>query len=60
MRGVSLQYQIERLLPVEIGSAMINNPAPDAFGRWTGFLIICGYTAVILAPGTVLLVRRDA
>jgi ABC-2 type transport system permease protein len=56
----SLEYQIERLLPLEIGSAMINNPAPDAFGPWTGFLILCGYTALILAVGTVLLARRDA
>jgi ABC-2 type transport system permease protein len=56
----SLQYQVERLLPLEIGSAMINNPAPDAFGPWTGFGILCGYTALILAAGTVLLVRRDA
>jgi len=56
----SLEYQIERLLPLEIGSAMINNPAPDAFGPWTGFLILCGYTALTLAVGAVLLVRRDA
>jgi ABC-2 type transport system permease protein len=56
----SLQYQVERLLPLEIGSAMINNPAPDAFGPWTGFGILCAYTALILAVGTVLLVRRDA
>jgi ABC-2 type transport system permease protein len=56
----SLQYQIERLLPLEIGSAMINDPAPDAFGPWTGFGILCGYTALILAVGAVLLVRRDA
>jgi ABC-2 type transport system permease protein len=56
----SLQYQIERVLPLEIGSAMINNPAPDAFGPWTGFGILCGYTALILAVGTVFLVRRDA
>ena len=56
----SLQYQIERLLPLEIGSAMINNPPPDAFGPWTGFGILCGYTALILAVGAVLLVRRDA
>ena len=55
-----LQHQIERLLPLEIGSAMINNPAPDAFGPWTGFLILCGYTLLILALGMVLLVRRDA
>lgn len=39
---------------------LINNPGPDAFGPWTGFLILCGYTALILAAGTVLLVRRDA
>jgi ABC-2 type transport system permease protein len=56
----SLQHQIERLLPLEIGSAMINNPAPAAFGPWTGFLILCGYTVVVLVLGAVLLVRRDA
>jgi ABC-type transport system involved in multi-copper enzyme maturation permease subunit len=56
----SLQYQIERVLPLEIGSAMINNPAPDAFGPWAGFLILCGYTVLVLALGTVVLVRRDA
>jgi ABC-2 type transport system permease protein len=56
----SLQYQVERLLPLEIGSAMINKPLPDAFGPWAGFLILCGYTALVLALGTVLLVRRDA
>jgi ABC-2 type transport system permease protein len=56
----SLQHQIERLLPASIGSVMINNSVPDAFGPWTGFLILCGYTAAILTLGTVLLVRRDA
>jgi ABC-2 type transport system permease protein len=56
----SLEYQVERLLPLQIGSAIIGNPAPDAFSPWTGFLILCGYTALILALGTVLLVRRDA
>ena len=56
----SLEYQVERLLPLEIGSAIIGNPSPDAFGPWTGFLILCGYTALILALGSVLLVRRDA
>jgi len=56
----SLEYQVERLLPLEIGSAMIGNPSPDAFGPWAGFLILCGYTALILALGAVLLVRRDA
>ena len=56
----SLQHQVERLLPVEIGSAMINNPAPDALAPWTGFLVLCGYTVLILALGVVQLVRRDA
>jgi ABC-2 type transport system permease protein len=56
----SLQHPIERLLPASIGSVMINNSVPDAFSPWTGFLILCGYTAAILAVGTVLLVRRDA
>jgi ABC-2 type transport system permease protein len=56
----SLQYQIERLLPLEIGSALINNPVPDAFGPWAGFFILCGYTLLALALGTALLVRRDA
>jgi ABC-2 type transport system permease protein len=56
----SLQPQIERLLPMEIGSVMINNSAPDAFGPWAGFLILCGYTVLVLALGTLLLVRRDA
>jgi ABC-2 type transport system permease protein len=56
----SLQYQVERLLPLEIGSAMINNPVPDAFAPWTGLLILCGYTILVLVLGTVLLVRRDA
>jgi hypothetical protein len=39
---------------------MIGNPSPEAFGPWTGFPILCGYTALILATGNVLLVRRDA
>jgi ABC-2 type transport system permease protein len=56
----SMQQQIERLLPASIGSVMIGNPVPDGFGPWTGFGILCGYTALILAVGAVLLVRRDA
>jgi hypothetical protein len=56
----SLQHQVERLLPLEIGSVMVNNSAPDAFGPWAGFLILCGYTVLVLGLGTVLMVRRDA
>jgi ABC-2 type transport system permease protein len=55
-----LHAQIERLLPVEIGSVMINNGHPGDLGPWTGLLLLCGYTVMVLAVGTVLLVRRDA
>jgi len=55
-----LQYQVERLLPLEFGAVMLNNPAPHAFGPWVGLLILCGYTVVVIALGTILLVRRDA
>jgi ABC-2 type transport system permease protein len=56
----SLEYAIERFLPESVGSVMINNPVPHGFGPWTEFAILCGYTVVMLALGTVLLVRRDA
>jgi ABC-2 type transport system permease protein len=56
----SLGDQIARFLPLSIGSVMINNSVPHAFGPWTEFAFLCGYTVVVLALGTVLLVRRDA
>jgi ABC-2 type transport system permease protein len=56
----SLGNQIARLLPLSIGSVMTNNSVPHAFGPWTEFAILCGYTALALALGTVILVRRDA
>ena len=58
----SLQHQVQRFLPLDIGSVMINikNPYPDGFSPWVGLLILCGYTGLILAVGMVLLVRRDA
>jgi ABC-2 type transport system permease protein len=51
---------IERFLPESVGSVMINNPVPRSFGPWTEFAILCGYTVLALALGTILLVRRDA
>ena len=56
----SIQHAIVRLLPVSIGSVMVKNAVPDAFGPWTGFGILCGYTALTLAVGMVVMVRRDA
>lgn len=55
-----LQYQVERLLPLSIGSAIINDPTPHAFGPWVGLLILCAYTVLSLVLGTLMLVRRDA
>jgi ABC-type transport system involved in multi-copper enzyme maturation permease subunit len=56
----SIENNVERFLPESVGSVMIDNPVPRAFGPWTGFALLCGYTVVMLAIGTVLLVRRDA
>jgi ABC-2 type transport system permease protein len=56
----SIGDDIERFLPESVGSVMINNPVPHSFGPWTEFAILCGYTVLALAVGTVLLVRRDA
>lgn len=56
----SIGDNIERFLPEEVGSVMINNAIPRGFGPWTEFAILCGYTVIMLALGTVLLVRRDA
>ena len=56
----SLGNQLARFLPLSIGSVMTNNSVPHAFGPWTEFALLCGYTVLILALGTALLVRRDA
>jgi ABC-2 type transport system permease protein len=56
----SIGDDIERFLPESVGSVMIDNPVPHSFGPWTEFAILCGYTVLALAAGTVLLVRRDA
>jgi hypothetical protein len=32
---------------------------PHTFAPWTGFGVYCAYTAVLLAVGSILLVRRD-
>jgi ABC-2 type transport system permease protein len=56
----SIANQIARFLPLSIGSVMTNNSVPNAYGPWTEFAILCGYTVLALALGAVLLVRRDA
>jgi hypothetical protein len=56
----SIGNQLARLLPLSIGSVMTNNSVPDAFGPWTELAILCGYTVLALAVGTIVLVCRDA
>jgi ABC-2 type transport system permease protein len=58
----SLSDDIGRYLPANIGTVMLtaHYHGSDPFGPWTGFALLCGYAAVALVVGGVLLVRRDA
>ena len=58
----SLSNDIGRYLPANIGTVMLtaHYHGTDPFGPWTGFSLLCGYAAVALVAGGVLLVRRDA
>ena len=48
-------------LPVPAGAAVANvRPDPLALAPWTGFAVLCGYTAVVLALAAWQLRRRDA
>jgi ABC-2 type transport system permease protein len=57
----SLSDDIGRYLPANIGTVMLTAHfhGSDPFGPWTGFALLCGYAAVALVVGGVLLVRRD-
>jgi ABC-type transport system involved in multi-copper enzyme maturation permease subunit len=57
----SIGHPIERYLPGNIGNAMVSlNPGTGSFSPWVGLALLCGYAAVLLVVGGVLLVRRDA
>jgi len=58
----SLSDDIGRYLPANIGTVMLtaHYHGTDPFGPWTSFALLCGYAAVALVVGGVLLVRRDA
>ena len=58
----SLQFDIRRFLPLQIGGVMmsVTSPNPHSFAPWTGFFVLCVYAAAVLVIGGVLLVRRDA
>ena len=58
----SLQFDIRRFLPLQIGGVMmsVNGQNPHSFGPWSGFFVLCIYAGAALVIGGVLLVRRDA
>ena len=58
----SLQFDIRRFLPLQIGGVMmsVNSQNAHSFAPWTGFFMLCVYAAAVLVIGGVLLVRRDA
>jgi ABC-2 type transport system permease protein len=58
----SLQFDIRRFLPLQIGGVMMSVTTQNAhsFAPWTGFFVLCVYAAAALVIGGVLLVRRDA
>jgi ABC-2 type transport system permease protein len=56
-----LQHAISRFLPLQMGQALMQTrPLAHAFGPWTGFAVLVGYAAAVLAVALALLVRRDA
>ena len=57
----SLDNDLARFLPVRIGAEMVSGPPlANTFSPWTGLAVLCGYTAVFLVIGAVVLVKRDA
>lgn len=58
----SFANDVDRFLPADIGTVMLSvgYHGADPFGPWTSFALLCGYAAVLLLAGGVLLVRRDA
>ncbi len=57
----TLATDLDRFLPAHIGTAMVSQHAElKSFAPWPGFLLLCGYAAVALVVGGILLVRRDA
>lgn len=48
-------------LPSVAGSARHDlHPDAGTLATWTGFAVFCGYAALVLIAGAVLLRRRDA
>ncbi len=56
----SIRRHVAKFLPDHIGAAIASIPDPASLAPWTGILVLGIYTAVLLAIGAVLLIRRDA
>jgi ABC-2 type transport system permease protein len=62
----SIGHPIGKYLPLIIGNAMTATTPRGAhvdflpsFAPWTGFALLCAYTAVALVAGAAIMVRRD-
>ncbi len=60
----SWKDQVGKWVPLNAGSQVWNaaaSPASDhMFSAWTGFAVFCGYAAIAIAGGLILVRRRDA
>jgi ABC-2 type transport system permease protein len=55
----SWNHAASRYLPLQAGEAIMALNRGDQLAPWTGFAVLCGYTAAALVLGAVLLHRRD-
>lgn len=57
----SLRYPIEKYAPTGAGATVYAvRPQAHLFSGWTGFAVLCGYVAVVLACAFWAIQRRDA
>ena len=58
----SVSDHLTQYLPSNAGSAIFGGAqdVSNALSPWTGFAVLCGYAAVVLAGGLILFLRRDA
>jgi hypothetical protein len=55
------QEDIDKWIPFNAGGAIWEHiSGVNLFSPWIGFAVFCGYSAVAMAAGLILFVRRDA
>ncbi len=59
--GAEWLRDLYQYLPAPAGSAVVSGDVIGMGGLepWTGFAVFCGYTAVLLAAGSIAFTRRD-